>query len=333
MARLDLGHWPVPTWRGRSVLSLATALLYLVAGVGLVSSGILHDPGRNPRSALLALGILALLFVVWALVRGRRFTRTEALVMLVPNMATVVVLSHTTHLDLGAVSNGVSLPLTGVYAAWLLIPRARFLVYVGALCWLVVLMGRDSRFTSSIGISVLIETVIASEITRAFFRRVQELSNLDRLTGVLNRHGLETMGGWLIEEARRRGRPFSLAVVDLDGLREMNNQHGHAAGDSLLMRATREWRAELGGRTLVGRMGGDEFVLFFPDLGDEAARYAVTEMRGRSEVSWTAGVTDLQTGDTYTTMVERADAEMYFAKRQRRQRSTDVAPVDLTRDR
>jgi len=319
-------------WRGRSVLSLATALLYLVGGVELTWSGIFHDEGRSPRPLLLTLGVIALVCTVWAVVRGRRFTRPEALVMLVANMVTVVLLSSTTHVALGAVSNGVSLPLTGVYASWLLMPRARFVVYAGAVAWFIVLIG-DSRFSSAIGFSVAVETVLASEITRAFFRRVQELSNLDRLTQVLNRHGLETMGGWLIDDARRRGRPLSLAVVDLDGLREMNNQHGHAAGDALLLRATNEWVAELGRRALVGRMGGDEFVLFFPGLGDEAARYTVDEMRARSEVSWTAGVTDLQTGDTYTTMVERADAEMYYAKRQRRQRSTDVAPVDLARDR
>jgi diguanylate cyclase (GGDEF)-like protein len=159
-----------------------------------------------------------------------------------------------------------------------------------------------------------LEATIATEIVRVLFERMQLLARADPLTGVLNRHGLETVGQRLLARARRRRTPVSVVLIDLDDLRSVNNTHGHRAGDDLLVAATRQWLDDVGGDGVVGRVGGDEFVLMLPGVDEERATERVRALAAAATVSWTAGVAQLTGEESLADLIERADKAMYARK-------------------
>jgi GGDEF domain-containing protein len=298
--------------RGISALAAVTALIYAVAGFGLLSSATFYTEGKNPRWVLALLGCVAVGFVVVALVRGRRFTVGEAELMLVVELACTVWLTLGSHIDIAAFSNGVSLPLVSAYAGWFLTRRASAILYTGVLAWLGAVVARSDVLLGSIALTVALECIIGSEVARLVVGRLLRLSRTDSLTGVLNRMALEAAGHRLAAESARRGSPMSVAVIDLDDLRGVNNASGHAAGDSLLVRAARRWADGLPDAT-VGRIGGDEFVVLLPECAAADAERRLLSLAGGG-VRWSAGVAELRPGESFDAVVERADRLMYNRK-------------------
>jgi diguanylate cyclase (GGDEF)-like protein len=86
----------------------------------------------------------------------------------------------------------------------------------------------------------------------------------DDLTGVYNRRFLEDSLGTYVAEAGEKGQPLSLVMVDLDHFRQINEAHGHAAGDQAIVGAARVFRAVLRETDIIARYGGDEFVIILP---------------------------------------------------------------------
>ncbi len=87
---------------------------------------------------------------------------------------------------------------------------------------------------------------------------------IDGLTGVLNRRGFENRASSLIAEARHT--PCSLVACDLDRFKEINDRHGHAAGDQVLRAFGDFLRAAARASDLAGRIGGEEFAIMLPDF-------------------------------------------------------------------
>lgn len=171
----------------------------------------------------------------------------------------------------------------------------------------------------------LLSTILARELeAQREARRAQvaeDEATHDALTGLLNRRG------WDIalreEEARcvRYGHPAAVLSVDVDGLKEINDAEGHAAGDDLLRRAATAMRTAVRAHDVVARLGGDEFGVLLPECpGGEASRLA-TRMRDRlaiAGVTASIGCATRPTGDGgLVAALARADERMYRAKRGR----------------
>nr|WP_246345674.1 GGDEF domain-containing protein [Conexibacter arvalis] len=144
--------------------------------------------------------------------------------------------------------------------------------------------------------------------------RLRAQADRDHLTGLLNRHGFGKAAGRERALASRTGYPLALAVIDLDGLKAVNDRHGHAAGDRLLRDAARAWERTLRPGDLIARFGGDEFVVLFPATAEEDARTAVERLRGAHPASWCAGVTAWRRDERIDDCLARADAHLYAAK-------------------
>jgi diguanylate cyclase (GGDEF)-like protein/PAS domain S-box-containing protein len=158
--------------------------------------------------------------------------------------------------------------------------------------------------------------------------QLRHLANHDHMTGLCNRHRFEEELSRALAYTRRYGTPGALLMLDLDGVKEVNDELGHHAGDALLKLVASGMRDRLRAVDTVGRLGGDEFGVFLPGV-DEAGALAVgedlverirltrMELEGRS-VGTTAslGITLLRDGAEVDSerLLMQADSAMYEAK-------------------
>lgn len=180
-------------------------------------------------------------------------------------------------------------------------------------------------------------------------RRLRELSQLDPLTGLLNRAGFEERIQEACEGARRRDELVALLYLDLDRFKPVNDAHGHATGDKLLKVFARRLRHAVRPSDVVARLGGDEFAVVLQGLHRRTDAQAVAakllDAAGRPfqidalnlQIGASVGVAFLHPDDLgWQTLVERADRTMYMAKQAGRNRhavasdelDSQLAPLD-----
>jgi diguanylate cyclase (GGDEF)-like protein len=137
----------------------------------------------------------------------------------------------------------------------------------------------------------------------------------DQLTGLLNRNGFQTAALRERALADRTGSPLTLAVLDLDGFKQINDREGHAAGDRLLAGLGRAWRARVRPGDILARHGGDEFVLLLPATTATGAEAVLERLRdGQDPVGWSVGVSEWQTGESLDVPMACADGYLYGVK-------------------
>jgi diguanylate cyclase (GGDEF)-like protein len=300
-------------------LTAVTALMFGCGAVLLAMGAVARQPGNNPRAELAELALVSAAMCVWVLARGRRFCAAEALVMTVVQLAVIGCLSWTTHVTIGAFANGTVLPIVGVYVTWFLHPVAgRVVLYLGALWWFVAMLHHDSAVAVPLAASLVIQTLLATEVLSRIKRRMDRLAHVDTLTGMLNRRGINAALDRALERAARGGRPMAVVAIDVDGLREVNNTSGHRAGDHLLESLTKHWVGGLRRGDDLGRTGGDEFLFVLPLTDEVDAQAFVRRLESSSPGEWSAGVAVTEPGDTRNSLVDRADRRMYQAKAARR---------------
>ena len=109
----------------------------------------------------------------------------------------------------------------------------------------------------------------------------RRLARLDSLTGVLNGRAFEHEAGRLLALAERRGHPTTIAYLDLDDFKAVNDTLGHHGGDELLRGVSQALLSGVRRTDLVARLGGDEFALFLPETDLETARTVIGRLRAR----------------------------------------------------
>lgn len=151
--------------------------------------------------------------------------------------------------------------------------------------------------------------------------RTQQMAFRDALTNLYNRAYFEDALDHL-----RRGRrfPVSLMMVDVDGLKEINDRHGHAAGDEILRRAARVLEGSLRAEDVLARIGGDEFVALLPNTDDssvqgilERARQAILHdnlLHAERVLSLSFGAVTVRKEELLVGALPEADAKMYIEK-------------------
>jgi diguanylate cyclase (GGDEF)-like protein len=163
---------------------------------------------------------------------------------------------------------------------------------------------------------------------RRVSEELRELAHRDSLTGLYNRRYVDERLPALLDEAASRGTPISLAIVDLDHFKRINDTLSHNTGDTVLRQIGQLMSDAATGRTVAARLGGEEFLLVLPDVDAREAWLLCEELRLRIRghdwsavthglpVTTSIGVTTATDGPyTVSDLLERADQHLYTAKR------------------
>lgn len=168
-------------------------------------------------------------------------------------------------------------------------------------------------------------------------QQLRELALTDPLTGLPNRRGFEERARSMLSHARRNALPLTVLMMDLDHFKQVNDVHGHEAGDQTLRLFSQLLQQHGRGSDLAARLGGEEFCLLLH--GDAAAgqsldqrlrtalRAATPSRLGRA-LDYSAGLAELHTGDAdVSSLLARADAALYAAKAGGRGQLRGAAPI------
>ncbi len=172
--------------------------------------------------------------------------------------------------------------------------------------------------------SMFATMTVVLDILKQALERERRLARRDPLTGLANRNAFFELAQTEVARCRRYRRSLTLAFVDCDHFKEVNDRLGHEAGDRCLQAVAEAMETSVRRTDLAARLGGDEFAMVFPELEGERAREVVEKVKERLEaamraggwpVTFSIGVVSAREPLSADELLRRADALMYLVKR------------------
>jgi diguanylate cyclase (GGDEF)-like protein len=177
------------------------------------------------------------------------------------------------------------------------------------------------------GIGVIALLIYFLVANRSYRMRLVQLASQDALTGLPNRRRTQELALAALDLAKTTGEPLTLALIDMDHFKDINDRCGHAAGDHVLQEFARAGREALRETDILGRWGGEEFLLLMPETPVELAVASLERLRtlvfgirlpptgSDLQVSLSAGLASFDDKvKSFEDLVARADAALYRAK-------------------
>jgi diguanylate cyclase len=229
---------------------------------------------------------------------------------------------------------GLALATLGaVMVAGVLTNPAQFDPRIEALTFVVaaVVLGSTTALSKRLGRMRALLSAQKIELTQALDLN-RELATRDALTGLLNRRAMMDRLGEESARHHRAASVLSVAMIDIDWFKRINDNHGHQVGDTVLRRFAELMRAELRAVDALARWGGEEFLLLMPGSRASAAAAAVERLRRRVNaadfatlaeglaVTFSAGLAECAPGESHDSVIDRADRALYQAKQGGRDR-------------
>jgi diguanylate cyclase (GGDEF)-like protein len=339
---------------------LAMALMTLSVGVFSYAAHVAGTPGRWVAAwVVVSLGGMA---VMWALIRSGVSRRWGDPSLTMPQMLFAITSGAVAYTMAGAV-RGATFPvlmvilLFGMFqlrartTAWMSLYT--LLAFGAAMAWkastepAVYAPAVEWGHFAMLAAMLPAVSMLAARLARIRARerrqrhelqqavaRIRELATRDELTGLVNRRQMTVLLEQERQRSARSGRVFSLAVVDIDHFKSVNDRFGHGVGDEVLRNLARHMPQALRATDVAARWGGEEFVVLLPDSALGTARVGLERLRGRIaatpmahlsgvpvRVTVSAGLTEHIAGETVQQTLERADGALYEAKSQGRNRT------------
>jgi diguanylate cyclase (GGDEF)-like protein len=301
---------------GRPARVALLAALYGVSGVFSLLNATWPMHPRSPVELGLAIGIVGILGAAWIWLRGARLTDREIHGVLTLAAVLVALLAEASMRPVGIVGLGPVIITICLYSGWFLprtAARIQSLVTL-TLASLGAIAAEPAGFLVPWVVLVFTAAVL-TEIQGRLAEQLRLAATTDPLTGLINRRAWEAEAGRLLAHAGRSGEPLTVAILDLDDFKSVNDRHGHKAGDELLRAVTTRWSGELRRSDVLGRYGGDEFVLCLPGTDAEGTAEMLTRLVASHDFSWSAGTATREEGDSLADLLARADADLYRQKR------------------
>jgi diguanylate cyclase (GGDEF)-like protein len=204
---------------------------------------------------------------------------------------------------------------------------------ISAGMWLAIdLCVRQGELTASLEIVNMIVLTVAFQLfgqllatLKSLLDHERKLARTDPLTSVHNRRAFWSAAAREVARGQRHGTPFSLAYIDVDGFKSVNDSFGHHTGDELLRRMAMALQKDLRELDMVARLGGDEFALLLPGANEAAASRVIHRLqqalgkaawRQSFDIDFSIGVlTVINSPEGVAQLVARADDLMYQVKR------------------
>lgn len=207
--------------------------------------------------------------------------------------------------------------------------------------WFCVFSSREELTDSEIDFLTIFAQQIEMAITIAdLFQAVREQAITDGLTGLYNRRYFEEYIAKEVTRSIRQNQPFSIIGIDLDFLKKINDEHGHAYGDLAIKTVADILKSNARSIDVAARMGGEEFNILLPGIDSNGAMIAAERIRKAIEVkeletigNITASVgvaTFLEHSDSLEELLELTDQAMYQSKRNGRNQVTMAKPISET---
>ncbi|MHB8680873.1 MAG: GGDEF domain-containing protein [Acidimicrobiales bacterium] len=299
----------------RSVEVKALALLYAGGATAALLSLAFPESGQVNRGAIAILASLGYPVGAAVLLWGRRFSRP---------------------LEYGLLATGTALTGAGIYNAhgaavgasaaffyvWVAMFAFHFFPLRAAVAQLVFAGATYAVVLGLIGgsgvwpqwVITMFTAAVAGSVMVLVGRQLRRAAVTDHLTGLPNRHMLGPLMRVEIARAFREKLPLSVAIVDIDGFKAINDRLGHGAGDDVLVQEVRAWVRQLRASDTLVRYGGDEFLVVMPGAEETEARAVLTRLSNAGPIPASAGIAELQAGDRADDLIGRADRALYRAK-------------------
>jgi diguanylate cyclase (GGDEF)-like protein len=270
--------------------------------------------------------------VVWLLTAQAKKQTWKQSIILIDSILIVIFIAYLDSITREEISFYIYYAIPIALSSWFVSQRAGIITAVAsALAWYMVDV-RDHLDHSALhywNICVRLTFFIAMSLIltklRFALEREKDLASKDSLTGLSNRRAFFEIADLEIKRARRYGRALTIAYMDLDRFKDVNDRKGHEEGDRLLQSVADSLRRCTRGTDAVARIGGDEFVVLLPETGEEAAFTAVQKIHQEilqimREHQWpvtlsVGALTFNEPPETVDEMLRNADHLMYSAKK------------------
>ena len=200
-----------------------------------------------------------------------------------------------------------------------------------ALVWLVADIGCGHEYShdgitiwnTAIRLGFFIVVIILISSLRKVFDHEREMSRTDYLTGAFNMRSFMEIARNELNRIERYKHPFTIAYIDLDDFKDVNDGLGHSEGDSLLQLIAKSLKKYMRVTDVVARLGGDEFVLLLPETDQEAAKKVMGRLQGglteeiqkyNHPITFSIGVLTCTNGHSVEDLLKTADHLMYSVK-------------------
>jgi GGDEF domain-containing protein len=312
--------WLVGAWKrqGLPPAVRALALITLAGGLsGLFASAFPASP-HAPIGLLRLVGVVALSVSVLLWWQGSRLPHWILHVAVVGGTVLISLLIARSATGVGMIVTACDYMWMGVYAAFFFSrAAARIHTAVIAVAFATALLASSQHVPADAWIFMIASLIVATETIGRQSNRLRHEAHTDSLTGLLNRKGLAPAAERAFALADRTEIPLTIALVDLDHFKQVNDRDGHAAGDRLLVQMTRTWSEELQPGDIFGRLGGDEFLVALVGSSEDEAKRFFEKLLFISPAPWSAGVIKRRSGEDLSACLARADNTLYEVKRSR----------------
>ena len=297
-------------------MSLALGALYAAGGILTFISLVLPHPDSVNEMGGVVSGSIAVLSAIFVLILGDR---------LPPWTYRLFVASGSILISIGIHFGGYA-PGTPPYALFYLwiglfsfnfftFREALAQMFLSAFCHLIVLVIDGSGTFFITDWIVTWGVLFVTGLTVGWLSgQVRTLADTDALTGLRNRRVWDAELEREIAHAKRSGDPLSVIIIDIDGLKTVNDRDGHQGGDRLLKEAAAAFSGAVRSGDLVARLGGDEFGILLRACSEEGANASIERLKNGTSTPFCAGSAQWDGEEASADLLHRADAALYEQK-------------------
>jgi diguanylate cyclase (GGDEF)-like protein len=297
-------------------MSLALFALYVTGGVlTLVSLALPHPDSVNEVGGLVC-GSLAILSGVFIFARGDRLPMWTYGAFVAGGSGLISIGIH-----FGGYAPGT--PSYALFYLWIGLFSFNFFTFrhaltqmtFSSLCHLVVLTIDGSGTFFLTDWVVTWGVLFVTGLTVGWLSgQVRTLADTDSLTGLRNRRAWDHELERELANAQRSGNPLSVIIIDIDGLKAVNDREGHQSGDRMLKEAAAAFSGAVRSGDLVVRLGGDEFGVLLRSCSADGARASIERMQKATSTPFCAGSAQWDGEESSDEFLHRADAALYERK-------------------